>query len=166
MKFSRVLLTSILFFFSATVSGQDFERAAGIRGGLTSGIEFRYFLDYKHSARVLLGNRDQGLVLHALYELHRKDLFGFTNRLSFIYGAGAHAGYQRWNKTSISGTSERERTYTRPLAGIDGVAGLEYFIFTIPVSAGIEVKPYADIWGKHGFDVVPWDFAFTLKYLF
>ena len=44
--------------------------------------------------------------------------------------------------------------------------GLEYVFYEAPISIGLEVKPYFDLFGREVFHVQLFDFAFTVKYLF
>lgn len=166
----RFLLISVFVFAGHLVFAQGFNQAAGIRGGLTSGLEYRYYTSDAHSFKALLGTRsfgsNRGLQLHVLTEYYRYDLFDFSYQLVFYYGFGAHTGYESWDVVRQGPNSSRQVTETAFVAGIDGLLGLEYLFYEAPVTAGIEVKPYFDILGKDGLNVQPLDFAFTVKYLF
>lgn len=166
----RFLLISVFFLTNHLVFAQGFNQAVGIRGGLTSGLEYRYYTSDAHSFKALLGTRsfgsNRGLQLHVLTEYYRYDLFDFSYQLVFYYGFGAHAGYESWDKTEADSQIIRQETETAFVTGIDGLLGLEYLFYEAPVTAGIEVKPFFDILGKDGFSAQPLDFAFTVKYLF
>ena len=43
---------------------------------------------------------------------------------------------------------------------------LEYNFIEMPLSVGIEAKPYIDLFGRDMFHFEPVDIAFTVKYLF
>jgi hypothetical protein len=77
-----------------------------------------------------------------------------------------HAGYQRWDQRYYHYNSSYYVTRTSFIAGLDGLAGLEYRFVNVPVSLGIEVKPYFDFFGPKFFYLQPFDFAFTAKYHF
>ena len=162
----RLLL--ILAFINLTILAfpQEFRYAAGIRAGYTGGVEFRIYTDDLNSYKFLLGSRDRGALFHALKEFHRPDLFTFTDRLNFVFGFGAHAGYERWDQQYFSYNTSYYVTRTAFIAGLDGLAGLEYLFREVPLSVGIEVKPSFDFFGKEFFDLELFDFAFTLKYHF
>ena len=166
----RVLFFAVLLFAGNLVFGQGFKQAVGIRGGLTSGVEYRYYTSDQHSFKALLGNRSfdgrRGLQLHVLSEYYKYDLFDFSYQLVMYYGFGAHAGYESWDTIQNGTNSSREVTKTAFVTGVDLLAGLEYLFYEAPVTAGFELKPYFDILGKNGIDVQLFDFAFTLKYLF
>jgi hypothetical protein len=98
-----------------------------------------------------------------LYEIHIKDLIPSNDQFSFIYGAGFHAGFQSWNQTEKRGTFYFTETVTGIVAGIDGLIALEYDLGFLPLTAGIEVKPWLEFGGSPKIQSIPWDFAFTLK---
>lgn len=166
----RFFLISVFFLAGHLGFAQGFNQALGIRGGLTSGIEYRYYTSDVYSFKALLGTRNfgnrRGLQLHVLTEYYRYDLFDFSYKLVFYYGFGAHTGYESWEAVRYGPNSSWQVTETAFVAGIDGLLGLEYLFYEAPVIAGIEVKPYFDILGRDGLNIQPFDFAFTLKYLF
>jgi hypothetical protein len=162
----RLLLIFGFFIIGCIAFSQEFKYAAGIRAGYTGGVEFRIYTDDFDSYKFLLGARGNGAVFHALKEFHRPDLFSFTDQLNFVYGAGVHMGYERWNQQYYNYYTSYYVTHTAFIAGIDGLAGLEYMFLKAPVSLGIEVKPFFDLFGKEMFDIELFDFAFTVKYHF
>jgi hypothetical protein len=157
-----IFLISALF-ITFMLSGQENSNEVGIRGGLTSGVEYRHFFKPDQSGKLLLGYRNKGFLIHGMYEVHRSDLYPATNQLDFVFGAGIHAGYQKWDKKRVEGQNEFTDVATQVVGGIDGLLALEYALGILPLKAGIEIKPFLDFGGKHGFDAIPWDFAFTLK---
>ncbi len=87
-------LILVLVLFAALISkAQGYQHAIGLRGGLSSGFEYRFYSDDENSYKLLLSARDRGLQLHALKEFHQYDLFDFSENLVFFYGFGIHAGY-------------------------------------------------------------------------
>jgi hypothetical protein len=162
------MIKSFLFFTAAILlsfmlSGQEYNRAVGIRGGVTSGVEYRQFFSNSKAGKILLGYRNRGLLIHGIYEVHRSDLFSSANQLSFVYGAGLHAGYQRWDKKRVIGQIVYMDVATGVVGGIDGLLALEYSLSVLPLTLGIEVKPFMDFGGEQGIEAIPWDFAFTVK---
>lgn len=160
------LIITILIVFSAASYAQDFSQSAGIRVGWSPGIEYRIFTDDANSYRALLATRDHGVQLHAFKEFHQYELFSFTDQLVFYYGAGIHAGFESWDEVKYNNNTRWFDTRTAFLAGVDGIAGLDYVFYEAPISVGIEVKPYFDVFGKKMFDLNLFDFALTLRYLF
>lgn len=162
----RFLILLILLFSTSFLWAQGFKHAIGIRGGLSSGFEYRFYADDANSYKILLSTRDRGLQLHALKEFHRYDLFDFSEQIVFYFGAGIHGGYESWDKVHYEYNSRWYSTRRALLAGVDGLAGLEYVFYEVPLSVGIEVKPYFDVFGREMFNIQLFDFAFTIKYLF
>jgi len=162
----RILLLLLLLASAGLLRAQDYRHAIGLRGGLSSGFEYRYFFDDVNSMKFLLSSRDRGLQLHGLYEFHQRGLFSFSEQMTFFYGAGLHAGYERYDVRVAHNNTFWLETRTKPIVGLDGLAGLEYTFYEFPLSVGLEVKPFFDVGGRRNFDVQPFDFAFTIKYLF
>lgn len=162
----KKLLFSLFLLLPTLAFSQVFEKAVGIRGGQTSGFEFRFYTDDVHSYKFLLGTRDDGLQFHAFKEFHEYDMFTFTDQLVFFYGFGAHVGYEQWDEYHVANNTSWYEERTSLIAGIDALAGVEYVFYEVPVSIGFEVKPFVDVFGKNDVDIELFDFAFTVKYLF
>ena len=160
-KFILLFILSFPLFASAQV----FDRALGIRGGVTSGFEYRIYTDDANSYKFLLGTNN-GLRIHGFKEFHRYDLFTFTDQLIFFYGAGIHGGYENWDEYYVKDNISWHENHTAFVMGLDGLVGLEYMFYEVPLSIGLEAKPFLDIFGQHMFHFEPFDIAFTLKYLF
>jgi len=161
-------LLFILFLLAGlnSVNGQAYNQALGIRGGYTSGFEYRYYTDDLNSYKALLGVRNGGVQLYALKEFYTYDLFDFAYQIVFYYGFGIHSGFETWNVPLFEFDTRRTDSRSAFVAGVDVLLGLEYVFDIAPVSAGIEVKPYFDVLARNNFTFIPYDFAFTIKYLF
>lgn len=161
-------LIVLLLILTSTIglNASEKNHAIGLRGGISSGFEYRYHLNQQNSIKFLLSSRDRGLQIHGLYEFHEKGIFDFSKRLTLVYGGGVHAGYESWYRAYYIGHTRYRELASRPFAGIDLLAGLEYPFFILPFSVGFEVKPYVDFWGKNYVRVQPFDFAFTIKFHF
>ena len=147
------------------LKAQEFNQALGLRGGLTSGFEYRSYTSEIHSVKILLGT-NKGLRLHGLFEFHKPNLFLFTDQLTLFYGGGIHGGYENWDEKYVHGNASWYENRTAFVMGIDGIVGLEYNFIELPLSVGLEAKPYFDIFGRDMFHFEPVDIAFTIKYLF
>lgn len=157
------VFTILLCFYS---SAQQFSKAAGIRGGLSSGFEYRTYTDDTNSYKILLSASNNSAQLTLMKEFHRYDLIGFSEQLVFIMGVGLHAGFERWHKKHYNIHNTWYEARTSFIAGLDGLAALEYTFYELPLCAGLEVKPYFNALGSKTFDLELFDFAFTVKYLF
>lgn len=162
----KIILLIILFLPGLLAEAQGFRNAIGIRGGLSSGFEYRFYTDDSNSYKFLLSTRNHGVQLNALREFHRYDLFDFSHQLVLFYGAGLHAGFESWDELHFNNNNRWYDSRTAFIAGLDGLVGVEYVFYEVPVSVGLEVKPFFDVFGKNTFRVQPFDFGFTVKYLF
>lgn len=162
----QFIIITILFFASLTAGAQEFKQSVGIRMGWTPGFEYRIFTDDANSYKFLLGTRDRGIQLHLFKEFHQYDLFSFSDQITFFYGAGIHAGYEKWDVLYHHENTLGYETKTGLIAGLDGIVGLEYTFYTAPIALGIEAKPYFEFLGQEIFDIQIFDIAFTAKYLF
>ena len=90
--------------------------------------------------------------------------FPFLNSLCF-YGGGLHTGVETWNEPADEDSFHRMQSKSSFLTGLDGLIGVEYVFYEAPVTIGVEMKPFFDIFGRNGFDVRVFDFALTVKYL-
>jgi hypothetical protein len=160
--FLLMILSSLCFGLHA----QQFSKAVGIRCGYSSGFEYRFYNDIANSYKILLSTRDRGLQLTILKEFHRYDVFDFSGQLEFIYGIGVHAGYEHWNERHYTINQTWYDPRVSLLAGLDGLAAVEYTFNKLPFSAGMEVKPFFDVGGRNTLHIGLFDFALTCKYLF
>lgn len=164
--------TVLVFFllFGQGLMAQYMKHAIGVRGGVSNGVSYQFFYQEDRAAGALLSFRDNGLQLTAMLicmeplRLHGADQF-------FVYyGAGLHAGFTR-NQSFLwylGGRNEGEDPHTsmRPVIGADGVLGIEYQIYTIPISFAVDYKPFFELFGHRIFRLSMGDLAFTLKYRF
>lgn len=165
----HIVISGILLCFALTGFSQSAEKAIGIRGGLSSGFEYRVFSGEMSSYKVLLSTRKRGLQVTGLKEFHVPDVFEIGEELSFVYGLGAHVGFESWETDHYRDFFPYERfdkRITGPIVGLDALAALEYTIPAIPLVFGIEAKPYFNLFGEYFFAIEPFDFAFTVKYTF
>ncbi|MDP4185234.1 MAG: hypothetical protein Q8862_08750 [Bacteroidota bacterium] len=162
------LLLSILSLSAFGLKAQTYDHSVGVRVGYSSGIFYRYNVNSENSYSALLSSRDNGLQLTALREFNQKGIFGLPQEFSLIYGFGAHLGYTQWDVTSLYYYPDGVYTEHKSagVAGLDGLVGLEYNINDIPLSVGLEIKPFFDFGGEHNFEVVPQDIALTFRFNF
>jgi len=167
----QIYLLSFLFLASLTVFSESPKKAVGIRGGVSSGFEYRVFSGELTSYKALFSFRNQGFQFTGMKEFHVPDAFDFCEELSFVYGFGAHVGFESWYEDVYHYDTNGQQYYyhdhrTSPIIGLDGLAAMEYTIPAVPLVVGIEVKPYFNLFGENFFQIQPFDFAFTLKYTF
>ena len=160
------IITALLV-ISIQASGQDFMRSAGIRGGLTSGISYRGYLNPELAYEGLMSFRNNGLQFTLLRQHFRPALWHISDGFFISYGYGVHIGftnthsYKHFTKTVHYG----EKKFS-PLLGLDGYLGIEYHFPGIPVQVGLDYKPFFEMSLREYFQMSAWDVAFTLKYKF
>jgi hypothetical protein len=165
---------SILFIFLVTkTQAQDYRNAAGLRFGKTDGLNYKRFLTENGAIEVLLGfgGYDKGMQIYTTYQWHYQIPAEFTDNLYVYYGVGGHVGYinpylerQYYaNDSTIVTENEKKTSYA---IGIDGILGVEYRIYTIPMTVSMELKPYVEYYGLRYAQFKFWDFGFTVKYIF
>ncbi len=164
-KFYLIILLFLLM--GSTANAQYATRAIGVRGGISSGFEYRAFANDFLSYRVLLSSRHHGLQLTGLKEFHQQGAFDFSDELVFIYGFGAHLGFESWKAYDPDISTRYDWEYrASPVAGLDALAGVEYNFWDFPLTVGLEAKPFFNLFGKNFFQLQPFDIAFTIRYVF
>jgi hypothetical protein len=162
------LVLFIIAWVPFLVSAQPYEREAGLRGGLSAGISFRQYLHEQLSYEALLSFRNTGMQLTVLRQVHQYALEDFFDNMFFVHGFGAHAGYNFTDRYRSSLGRDVYYSYRRisPLIGVDGYAGIEYRFESIPLSIGLDYKPFFEFSFYQFFRLQIWDFAFSAKYRF
>ena len=152
--------------------GQDYERAAGVRLGHTSGFAYKKFVVETEAVEMILSGRNEGTQFTAIYEFHKPMEVAFEEEnFYFYYGIGAHIGFERFddlNKVLISTTPLEfvfeDKSYL--IMGLDAIVGVEYRYLSVPMTIGFEVKPYFNFIGMRYTKSQFWDAGFSIKYIF
>lgn len=169
MKHLYLFILALGMAITGFAQSQSAEKAIGLRAGLTPGIEYRVFSGPFDSYKALISTRKRGIQLTGLKEFHVPQHFDFGDQVTFVYGFGAHIGFESWYAyydDKLNPDYWHSERKTGPVVGLDGLAAFEYSVPEIPLVAGIELKPYFNLFGKNFFQVQPFDFAFTVKYTF
>jgi hypothetical protein len=151
---------SLLFltFFIFTVKAQDYDTGLGLRASVSPGISVKHFFTTNMAGEGILTVRWGGFNATGLAEWHLPvfDTEGFY----FYYGGGAHLGVWDSGRDYYSSTKQG----TNFFLGVDGIIGLEYDFFDIPLSIGLDWKPGMNVIADFGFF---WDdLALSFRYLF
>ena len=158
---------------TTSVFAQEYKNSAGFRLGKTDGVTYKKFLTDNGAVESMLGfgGYDKGMQVYTTYQWHYQIPAHFTENLYLYYGVGGHVGYIRPNSTrsyyvndSTVFSEDEKQTYYA--IGVDGVVGLEYRIFTVPLTVSMELKPYFEYYGLRYAQFNFWDFGFTVKYIF
>jgi|GEM_PF-140324 len=127
--------------------------AIGVRGGFTSGITIKHFVNNKAAIEVILGaSRWRGTSLTGLYEWHKKGALEVP-QLSWVYGLGARLGFYD-GRNYYDGYKGKCNDPGNPRCpgywgdrnfvaiGIVGIGGLEYKFRDAPLTLGLDLIPY------------------------
>ncbi|WP_400192141.1 hypothetical protein [Hymenobacter sp. B81] len=143
--------------------GAGYQTGIGLRGGgYASGLTVKHFMGGKNNVAIegLLTTEyyAKGARLTVLLEKHFP-LLPEVKNLQWYVGGGMHLGaYRRYNYYTVGyrlrGKKHKDYYYVQyygddklyPVFGADLVLGLEYKIDDLPLTVGVDYKPYFDIY--------------------
>lgn len=144
----RIQIIILLIVGSVTFQSlkcQDYDFAAGVRIGLSYGINGKFFLGTNRAVQsrgaieAIASFRYKGMMGSILYEYHYEV---FDTEGMYLYcGGGIHGGLFDSDEVPW----ETDKTEKNLYAGLDGIIGLEYVFSDIPVSVGLDWKPCFNI---------------------
>ncbi|MBI3235373.1 MAG: hypothetical protein HYZ42_15280 [Bacteroidetes bacterium] len=120
-----------------------YKNAIGIRGGVTSGLTFKHFMNQSTTIEGIVSAWPYNFQLTGLYEKYSNTS---VPGLNFYYGAGGHIRTGDYNTTVYH--FKREVIMYRngeTGIGVDGILGLEYKIKPIPFAISLDVKPFLEV---------------------
>lgn len=175
MKKTHFLLSLSLFLLSfaflPNAFGQQYAQVGsggvGLRiGGLSSGISAKYFFRDDLAVEGILGTSfgRRGFQFTALFEQHMP--ITKIEGLYWFFGGGGHVGAYKGRYYYDRSNKHFQKSYDKTLAtvGIDGIIGLDYKIAELPLSVGVDFKPFLDA-NQDGFFLYG-DGALTIRYTF
>ena len=139
-----LLACIVMATMTAFTNAQEYETAAGVRGGLYNGVTIKHFLGGKSAVEGIITTRWQGFNVTGLYELHSWRAFD-VDRLNWYYGVGGHVGI--WDRTYATWVGEGNSM----VIGVDLILGIEYTFEEIPINLGVDWKPAFNFIGADGF---------------
>lgn len=171
-KFIRIFLSTGLVFCAVQLAdAQEKQYQAGFRMGVTSGFTGRAISNEAWAFEGLLGFRSGGAQIYGLLEARKPLILPGIGNLWFYYGGGAHFGLVGWQEYYAYEYYDPGNPWSRyahwgAAFGIDGVAGLEYRFESVPITIGVDYKPFFEFYGPFYFRVNLWDFAGGIRYTF
>jgi hypothetical protein len=166
-----IILFSLLICFLSSTNAQQYDRSAGLRLGGTSGITYKKFIVDEQAIEFLLSSRNNGIQATGIYVYHLPMQVSSDENFYFYYGFGGHVGLEQHNgfkKEVISGNPDsffyKKENYVA--MGVDVLAGVEYRLFSVPVTFSIDVKPSFNFIGLRYTQAHFWDTSITIKYIF
>ncbi len=142
------------------------QEAVGFRFGSDIGLTLRGNLG-KGAIEGIIGSGYRPLQFTVLYERFQE--LGSVRGLQLYYGGGGYIGVlggRRWyygNRHNNWKYREYDYYYREPCFGLAGIIGLEYRFKGTPIAAGVDVKPFLNVypWFDGAFDA-----ALNLRILF
>ena len=167
MKRLTGILFAVMFLnIPQFVKGQDHQTAISLRSGVSSGISLQFFGNENKALEGLLSFRNHGLQLTILKEYYRPILLRQSKHIYAYFGWGGHLGFE-WPRYQGYHSEFPRRVYTSgPLAGVDAIAGAEYRFNKVPITLGLNFKPFAEFSVSRFFSMNLWDVGFSIKYSF
>ncbi len=165
-------IRTVLERFDIPAGPSGYTTAIGVRGGYTSGITLKHFVNSKAALELILGaSRWRGTSITGIYEWHKKNALEVPE-LSWVYGLGARLGFYdgRYYYDGYRGPCNDpsnpkcpnywgDRTFAA--IGIVGIGGLEYKFKDAPLTIGIDLIPYFYLQHYRGNFL---DGSFSLRY--
>ena len=172
----KILILSglILLLFSSAYS-QNIENEAGIRLGSTSALTYKRLFANLEAVELMLSGRNNGIQLIGLYEKHKPLVTGLGENFYTYYGFGGHIGYLQSDPLIfrddtlgpyINGPALDIRRQTFFTLGIDAIIGVEYHIYSVPMTVAVDFKPFVELIGMRHLRSEVFDFAVSAKYIF
>lgn len=163
----KISITTILLFTSLFVSAQEYAGAVGLRGGISSGITYRRFLDQEIGLETILSFRRGGIQVSLIRERYRPAFLEFSDNLILGFGFGGHVGFMHTDhqKFMFEDYDYPEKLFL-PLIGVDGYFGIEYIVREFPLAISLDCKPFFEINIKGLVQLNPIDIGLGIKYWF
>lgn len=143
---------------------QDYDFAAGVRIGLSYGINGKFFLwtsravQSRGAIEAIASFRYEGVTGLILYEYHY-EVFD-TEGMYLYIGGGMHGGVINSDEVPWETDKTGKNLYT----GFDGIIGLEYVFSYLPLSVGLDWKPCFNIMSD--FNLIIDDIALSVRLTF
>ena len=154
------IIALLLSCLTVSAFAQDYERAVGIRLGVTPGFTYKRFFDEERAAMANITFQRGGSQFSLLRQYHQPVLLSISQSLFFYYGYGAHIGYYKWDDKDLYsiGKNEYWKKEVSAAVGFAGNFGLEYHVLKYPISVCLDYKPYYELripfdYGQHFYDI-------------
>ncbi|MCC5921123.1 MAG: SH3 domain-containing protein [Cyclobacteriaceae bacterium] len=137
---------------SVTSQATDYQTAIGLRGGFTSGVSIKHFLNSNMAVEGVVGSRWSGLSLTGMLQWHSPRALD-VDGLTWVYGVGARVAsynartFYRFGSRCNDPNNPRcytfyDRGESLTAFGIVGIGGLEYKIPDVPITVSLDIVPH------------------------
>ena len=150
----KVLILIAALTISASLFAQDYEKAIGIRFGGNASLNYKKFISSSNAVQVdlglnnLLGDGGMSLLVSGTYLWHWDTQ---VQGLSLYAGPGASVGLRLGEASGLA-------------LSIDGLAGIEYKIASLPIALSLDYRPQINLIPGFGFYAM--GIALGVKYTF
>ncbi len=158
--------TIVFSFLGLNLFSQNYTRDAGVRMGNGVTFSFRQFTKEDVAAELFLNYNQGGIRIGGLRQNFLPALSKYSNQIRFYYGFGVHGGISYTNQYKVFNRVYRYDWTLSPLFGMDGIAGLEYYFFDIPLMVSAEIRPCFEFSTVQYFSMQPLNFSVSIKYRF
>lgn len=164
----RLLLFFLIGMASFGLKAQYYKQSAGLRGGFSSALTYRHFHNDEQAIELMVGGRNEGLQITGLYTFHKPLNNMFSDMVYFYYGIGIHAGFEKYTtqNNTVSTTDFISSQHPFLIMGVDTTVGIEYRALAIPLTFGLDIKPYFQLVDLRYGDTRFWDVGASVKYVF
>ncbi len=164
MKFIWVTITfSVL---GLNVFSQNYTRDAGMRFGNGVTFSFRQFTKEDVAAELFLNYHQGGIRIGGLKQNFLPALSKYSDQFKFYYGFGVHGGISYTNQYTVFNKVYKHDWTFSPLFGMDGIIGLEYYFYDVPLMVSTEMRPYFEFSTVQYFSMRPLNMSVSVKYRF
>jgi len=163
------VITILFIVLTSTLTAQVKSSSIGLRGGGVSGFSYKY-IDHDYKAfEFIVGWQEGGFRVVGLLQKYQPVATSHISNLFVFIGGGAHTGFVEQTKEYVYTGSDGYDYYypqsiKKPIIGGDFIVGAEYRFESIPLSLGIDYKPYFQFLGAQDFRLDMWDWGFTLRF--
>jgi len=172
MKKIITIGTIILLFVSViTANAQQYNRSAGLRFGGFGTVTYKKFIVNEQAVEFTLSGRNNGIQGIVMYVYHTPIEISSNENFYFYYGLGGHVGIEQlddYKKQIISRNPDEFRYENEEYLsmGVDAIAGVEYRIFSVPITVSLDIKPNFNFIGLRYTKAKFWNSAISVKYIF
>jgi hypothetical protein len=156
-----------MIMLTAQLTAQHYTRDAGTRIGAYPALCYRQYANENTYSEVMASLKRNAFRVTYLKEFARPSFQGVSPNFDFVYGFGAHSGFNRIDQYRILGRTYYYDHYRySPVLGLDGYLGLEYHFPRLPVIGGIDTKPFFEYSVNQFFSIHLFDISAIFKIKF
>ena len=171
MKNRFLIIFSILLLLTLSAKAQKFKNSAGFKIGSINGPVYQKHYNDKQAYEIILGFHNSGMQVYILNEWYKPLSFGQIDDFYLYFGVGGHVGYSKYKRDKFYYDSSGDIIYDYQKdpyysIGADGIVGIEYRIYEVPLTIGIEYQPLLDFYGLRYVHFDASNFQVSIKYIF